>query len=68
MILSYLLFLFIGIAIFLIANKKSLIVRIALSLGVFITLSVIWTIIVISIGDKPPHDAYTVYPSKTEKK
>jgi hypothetical protein len=68
MILSYLLFFIIGIATFIIANKKSLRVRIALSLGIFIILSVIATIIVLSIGDEPLPGSYTVYPNKAEEK
>ena len=68
MIRLYMLFLIIGIAIFILmsifARRLTFPVRMAIAFGVFIVLSLIATIWILTIGDKPLPGAVTVYPEK----
>ncbi|GEM_PF-5175812 len=61
-------FLIIGIAIFILmsifAKNLSFSVRMAIAFGVFIVFSLIVTIWVLIVGDKPLLGAVTVYPEK----
>lgn len=74
MIVAYLAFLALGIVAFLLTAKFSLPIRIAVALAVFVIPSIVLTVWVARVGDKPPPDAITVVPKpsatpeKTEPK
>jgi hypothetical protein len=53
-----------GIVVFLLSRRLSLFVRIAISLAVFLSLSLVTTLWVLKTGDKPLPGAITVYPEK----
>jgi ACR3 family arsenite efflux pump ArsB len=60
MILLYVLFLVLAVLSFAVTNKFSIIVRIAIALGIFVIPSIIATMWVSKVGDKPPPDSRTI--------
>jgi hypothetical protein len=60
MILLYALFFMLAVFTFAMTKKLGIIIRIAIALGVFIIPSIIATILVSRVGDKPPPDAKTI--------
>jgi len=62
MILFYLLFLFISAIIFILSRKLSLLLRLCMSVAIFVGLSLIATFLLLKNIDTPPPDAVTVYP------
>jgi len=60
MILAYLLSAVVGVVIFLSASRLSLPMRLGLSIGSFVALVLLVTIILIRIGDRAPPDAVTI--------
>ena len=63
MIALYGVFFVIGIAIFFLTGKLPIAIRLAISLLVFASLSVLVTLWAVKIGDKPPPGAVTVSPN-----
>jgi predicted RND superfamily exporter protein len=66
MIIAYLGFFALGVLIFFLMAKLGLPMRIGVSLAVFLIPSIILTIWVVRVGDKPPSDAITVVPRPSE--
>ncbi|BAV34939.1 hypothetical protein SCL_2662 [Sulfuricaulis limicola] len=64
MALIYLLFLAAGVAAFMLTGKWGLPVRIGVALSIFIVPSLLDTLWLLKVGDKPPPDARTVYPQQ----
>ena len=67
MILSYLIFLVVGVVIFFLMGKFGFPMRIATALSVFLIPSFILTVWVARTGDKPPPDAITITPKPPSK-
>ena len=66
MIISYFVFLIIGVAVFFAMAKFGLPVRLVVALSVFLIPSIALTVWVVRTGDKPPPDAITVVPKPGE--
>lgn len=64
MVLIYLLFLVAGVVAFMLTGKLGLPTRIGAALAIFIIPSVLATLWLLKVGDKPPPDAGTVYPQQ----
>lgn len=64
MALIYLLFLAAGIVAFMMTGKWGLPVRIGVALSIFIVPSLLATLWLLKVGDKPPPDARNVYPQQ----
>ncbi|HSB02737.1 MAG TPA: hypothetical protein VLE49_18965 [Anaerolineales bacterium] len=65
MVLLYVLFFVAGVVTFLITGRLGLPVRVGVALAIFIVPSILATLWLLKIGDKPPPDARTVYPQGT---
>ncbi len=65
MIIMYIIFLALGVAIFFLMAKFGLPIRIAVALAVFVIPSIILTVWIARTGDKPPPDAITVVPKSS---
>lgn len=66
MISLYTLFLILGIAFYFLARNLNKKLRIIIAILIFIVPSIIATIWIIQVGDKPPPDAITIYPKSSE--
>ncbi len=64
MIKLYILFLIIGIAVFMLTRKLSLPIRITIASGIFLIFSLIAMLWILKVGDKPLPGAVTIYPEK----
>jgi|WetSurMetagenome_2_1015567.scaffolds.fasta_scaffold523011_2 uncharacterized membrane protein len=64
MILIYITFFIIGIAMFILMKKLSLSIRLTIAMGVFLALCIIATVWIVKVGDKPLPGAVTIYPEK----
>ncbi len=62
MIFAYVGFFVLGVIVFFLMSKFGLPLRIALALAVFVIPSVVLTVWVARVGDKPPPDAITIVP------
>ncbi len=62
MILLYILFFVAGVISFMVTNRLGLPVRVGIGLAVFIIPSILVTLWLLKVGDKPPPDARTVHP------
>jgi hypothetical protein len=67
MILAYLLSAVVGVVIFFVASKLSLPMRLGLSIGIFVLLAVIVTVIIIRVGDRASPDAVTIDPKRLQE-
>ena len=63
MIIIYVIFFALSVALFFLTSKQTMAVRIALAIGVFAGLSILVTLWVYKIGDKPLPGAVTVSPN-----
>lgn len=62
MIISYLAFFVLAVVVFIFTVRLGLPLRLAVALAVFLIPSIVLTVLVFRIGDKPPPDAITVVP------
>lgn len=65
MIMVYILCAVLGCIFFLSASKITLVIRVMLSIGIFLMLSIIATIVIVRVGDRPPTNSVTVDPGPT---
>lgn len=63
MIIAYFVFLILGVVVFFLTTKFGLPVRVAIALTVFLIPSIVLTVWVVRVGDKPPPDAITIVPN-----
>ena len=66
MIAAYIAFLVLGVIAFALSAKLAFVLRIVIALVVFIVPSIILTIWVVKVGDRPMPDAITVVPELPE--
>jgi hypothetical protein len=62
MIIAYIVFFALGVLAFFLTAKLGLPLRSAIALAVFLIPSIILTLWVARVGDKPPSDAVTIVP------
>lgn len=62
MTIAYIAFLVLGVIAFFLMAKFGLPIRIAVALAVFIVPSIVLTMWIVRVGDKPPPDAITIVP------
>ena len=62
MIIAYIGFLALGVIVFFLMAKFGLPMRIAVALAVFLVPSIVLTVWIARVGDKPPPDAITIVP------
>lgn len=67
MIIGYLAFFALGIVAFFLMAKFGLPIRMAVGLAVFLIPSIVLTVWVVRIGDKPPPDAITIVPEQNRE-
>lgn len=66
MIVAYLISAALGVAVFLIASKLSMPMRLVLSIGVFLVLAIAVTIIITRVGDPASPEAVTIDPKQLQ--
>lgn len=64
MIGLYAAFFIVGLVIFFLTGKQPITIRLAIAVGVFAGLSILATLWVAKIGDKPPPGAVTISPNE----
>jgi hypothetical protein len=62
MVFAYIGFFVLGVIVFFLMAKFGLPMRVAIALAVFVIPSVVLTVWVVRVGDKPPPDAITIVP------
>ena len=67
MIIGYLAFFLLGLVAFFLMAKFGLPIRIAVALAVILIPSFVLTVWVVQIGDKPPPDAITIVPERSNE-
>lgn len=66
MIIAYVIFFALGVGAFFLMEKFGVPVRIAVALVVFIVPSIVATVWIVRVGDKPPPDAITIVPKPSD--
>lgn len=67
MILLYAIFLIIGIVVFFLTGKQPMAIRLVIAIGVFAGLSILATLWIVKIGDKPSPGAVTISPNEVNE-